>query len=96
MIRYALSVETSILKLTQIFGGKLEEKVSNANKSVDKIWKTLFSIPDIEGEGFFSSQNKKHKALVRKSLSSLNDLLEVICGIKINIFLKDKVNKNNK
>jgi len=96
MIRYALSVETSILKLTQIFSGELEEKVNNANKSVSKIWKILFKIPDVEGEGFFSFQDKKHKALVKKSVNSLNDLLEVICKTKLNIFLKDKATKNNK
>jgi len=93
-LQYVISIEASILTLAQTFKGQLKEKVSKAQKSVNKLQATLFTLPDIEDEGYFSTKNKEHAALVKEAFSSLDALVKVVCEAKINLFLHDKNTKS--
>ena len=89
-LRNALSSRPFIPKLARLFGRKMETKVNEAIKCIDKFQTTIYNTTPEEGIGFLDVHNEKHRVLVNSAITSLYELIEVVYEEKINLFIGER------
>jgi hypothetical protein len=89
-LRNTLSNVLSIQKLTHIYGEKMESQFDKVTECYKKFESAIYDENHEIRGGFLDPNNKEHKAVVSRTISSLYDLMELISETKIKLLLREK------